>query len=62
MEEAGKSDMVVAILDKLSREKDGGPQSSVNPAARALLQALKDDDPEKLTQSLSDFIRIYENT
>jgi hypothetical protein len=64
MEAIDKKNLAIAILEKVGNS--AGPKkpnkASTDPAARAMIEALKDGDAEKLTQSLSDFIRIHANT
>tara|TARA_R100001594_G_scaffold126494_2_gene163733 strand:+ start:5464 stop:5661 length:198 start_codon:yes stop_codon:yes gene_type:complete len=61
MEATSKKNLAMAILEKVSEKQSANPEKKPmsNPAARAMLQALKDDDAEKLTSSLSDFIKIH---
>jgi len=61
MEAESKKNLAIAILEKVGAKQgaapDGKPTS--NPAARAMLQALKEDDADKLSATLSDFIKIH---
>jgi len=64
MEAIDKKNLAIAILEKVGNS--AGPKKSnkaaTDPAARAMMEALKEGDAGKLSSSLSDFIRIHSNS
>jgi len=55
----GLATTILERVQEKAQSATGQKDPTPNPAALALMEALKDDDPNKLAQSLSDFIRIH---